>query len=242
MTGTEILREVFEDIGVVGVGQTIPDTQATAAFRRLCQIIGHLSLAGITVPHVTWLQVPITSGNDSYTIGEDGTPTLDTTRPDRVRGGFIRTDAGTDEPLKILTAQEYESIENKSVDGRPTKIWYQDTYPNGTLYVWPVPTSSYVMHLFCSVPLAEPATAGAEVLIPRGYDLALVHQLALELMPRYGKEPTQLEYKLARDSKKACMALSARNKLNPPQLYITTAFAQYSLIEGGVAAGALLLE
>ena len=242
MTGTEIIRECLEDLNVVPVGQTIPSELSAATFRRLCQIIAHWAAQGIEVPHVSIIPAPLVSGQSSYEIGEDGTPDVDTVRPDKIRGGYVRTDAGTDDPLRVLTAEEYMSIGGKAESGQPTCIWYQDTWPNGTLYVWPVPTQSYVMYLFASVPMGEPATAAAEVLIPRSYDLPLIHALSAEVAARYNVPLSPLRMKLAQDSKRAIIGMTADHNLNPPKLYVKAAFAQYTLIEGGVGEGVLLLE
>jgi hypothetical protein len=240
MTGTEIMRESFEDIQAVSVGGTIDAVDTTAAFRRLCQIIGNWHMAGIEVPVVLWASLSLAAAQGSYTIGEDGTPDKDTTRPDKIRGAFVRDSGDNDNALRRMTEAEYRSVSTKAEEGRPSGFWYHDTYPNGTLYVWPVPTATETMHIFYSAPMSEPASVAAEVLVPRGYDLPLVHQLSLELLPRYGLEPSQIQYKLAKDSKKQCIAMCARKKLNSPKLSIMASGRSVGIIQGGGTGEGLL--
>ena len=70
MTGTEIITEVFEDLGILEEGGSISTNQSAKGFRRLGQIVGAWSAEGIEVPIVTWESFSLVVSQASYTIGE----------------------------------------------------------------------------------------------------------------------------------------------------------------------------
>lgn len=242
MTGTEIVTAALEDMGILGIGETAETAHATKGFSKLGQLLASWHTDGIEVPVVTWINFSLVAGTASYTIGESGTPDKDTTRPDSVRGAFIRDSSSTDHALTKMTEDEYRRYSSKGDSGRPTGFWYNDTVPNGTLYVVPTPNTVETIHLFCSSPMAEPASASADVIIPRGYDLGIVSNLVVELAPAFGLEVTNTQAVNVRNHRKAMKELTAKNKINPPRIYVTSVGQAYSIIEGGSAPEALLLE
>lgn len=254
MTGTEAITEALEDLGILEIGGTADSAHSAKGFRRLCQILGTWHTEGIEVPIVTWISFAISAGQVTYTIGEDGTPDKDTTRPESVRGAFIRDSAGIDHPMRKLSEQEYMLTRDKGDSdalelepaagsgGRPTTFWYRNTVPNGTLHLGGIPEISETIHLFCSGPMAEPAAVGSDVIIPRGYDLPLVSNLVVELAPSFGLEATQTQARNAYNHRKAVRELCARDRMTPPRLYVTGAGGTFTLSEGTASGEALLLE
>lgn len=254
MTGTEIVTEVLEDLGILSIGGT-PDTyHAAKGFRRLCQLLGTWHTEGIEVPAVTWISFALSSGKVTYTIGTSGTPDKNSARPESVRGAFIRDSSGIDHPLRKLSEREYMEISSKGDSellelepstgsgGRPSSFWYRNTVPNGTLHLGDIPTVSETIHLFCSGPMEEPAEVGSDVVIPRGYDLPLVSNLLVEMAPSFGLEVTNTQAVNARNHRKAVMELSAKHRMNPPRLYVTGSGGAYTLSEGAASGEGLLLE
>lgn len=242
MTGTEILTEVLEDLGILSIGATADTYHAAKVFRRLGQLIGGWHTEGIEVPVVTIVTFNLVISQGSYTIGTSGTPDKNTTRPEDVRGAFIRDSSSTDHALKKMSEAEYMRYSSKSVAGRPSGYWYHNTVPNGTLYFAGLPNAVEAVHLFCSSSMAEPATVADNVVIPRGYCLPLISNLVVECAPAFGLEVSNTQAINARNHRKAVKELTARDRVNPPRLYVTSVGQAYSIIEGGSAPEALLLE
>ena len=242
MTGTEVVTAALEDLGILEIGGTADTVHATKGFAKLGQLIGQWHTENIEVSIVTWINFALVAAQDSYTIGESGTPDKDTTRPEEVRGAFVRDGDGRDHALKKMSEDEYRRYSSKAISGRPSGYWYHNTVPNGTLYVVPVPNAVETIHLFTSGPMAEPATAGADVIIPRGYDLGLVSNLVVELAPAFGLDATQTQAINARNHRRALKELTAKKRMNPPRIYVTSVGQAYSIIEGGSAPEGLLLE
>lgn len=242
MTGTEIVTAALENLGILEIGGTADTVHATKGFAVLGQLIGGWPLEGIEVPTVTILSFDLVAAQGSYTIGTSGTPDKSASRPESVRGMYIRDSAGDDHQVAKMSEDEWRRFSSKSQTGRPSGYWYDDTVPNGTLYVTPIPSTAETAYLFCSSPMAEPASAAADVVIPRSYDLGIIANLLVELAPAFGLEVTATQGVNARNHRKAFKELTAMKRMNPPKIYVTSVGQAYSIIEGGSAPEALLLE
>ena len=112
-------------------------------------------------------------------------------RPLKINSGFVRivnSITGTlDYPIGILNAEKYEQIGIKSLPGPwPRGVYYSPTEPVGVLNYWPNPSQGE-MHLFIDALLVKFNTPYDTVILPPGYEIAIRRNLALLMMPSYGK-------------------------------------------------------
>jgi hypothetical protein len=84
----------------------------------------------------------------------------------------------------------------------PQVLWVNMTYPNIEMYVYPVPTKVLEFHIVSVRPLSQPANLATELTFPPGYLRAFRYNLACEMAPEFGVEPTPQVSRIAMTSKR----------------------------------------
>lgn len=135
-------------------------------------------------------------------------------RPVRITNAFTRITAsgntGLDYQMEIVTKDKYTSIGYKGVAGPwPKVLYYDPTYPLGTLYFYPNPSQAGVLHLWTDQILAGFQSVTQLVSLPQGYARALKKNLALELCPEYGKSASAQLQRQAKESKDLIKSLNS---------------------------------
>jgi hypothetical protein len=105
--------------------------------------------------------------------------------------------------VKIINQQQYDGIAVKTVTSTyPQVLWINMTYPNIEMYIYPVPTRLLEWHFISVQELTQPATLATEFALPPGYLRAFVYNLAMELAPEFGVEPSRQVQRIAMTSKR----------------------------------------
>ena len=103
----------------------------------------------------------------------------------------------------IINEAEYNAIVLKTVTSTyPQVIYAEASNPNATYSVYPVPTEALVWHFISVLELSQPATLGTELVFPPGYLRAFRYNLACELAPEFGVEPSPQVTRVAMVSKR----------------------------------------
>jgi len=76
------------------------------------------------------------------------------------------------------------------------------TYPNITMSIYPVPTRVLEWHFISVSTLDTPATLATPLLFPPGYLRAFKYNLACEIAPEFGVEPSPTVSRIAMASKR----------------------------------------
>jgi hypothetical protein len=114
----------------------------------------------------------------------------------------------------IINEAEYNAIVLKTVTSTyPQVIYAEATNPNATYTVYPVPTQAMVWHFISVLELAQPATLGTELVFPPGYLRAFRYNLACELAPEFGVEPSPQVTRIAMVSKRNLKRINNPNDL-----------------------------
>jgi len=105
--------------------------------------------------------------------------------------------------LKLINQQQYNGIAVKTVTSTyPQVMWVNMTYPNIEMYVYPVPTKVLEFHIVSVQELTQPATLATTLAFPPGYLRAFRYNLACELAPEFGVEPSPTVGRIAMTSKR----------------------------------------
>ena len=105
--------------------------------------------------------------------------------------------------LKLINQQQYNGIAVKTVTSTyPQVMWVNMEYPNITMTVYPVPTKLLEFHLVSVKPLTEAAQLATILAFPPGYMRAFKYNLACELAPEFGVEPSPTVSRIAMTSKR----------------------------------------
>jgi hypothetical protein len=247
-TVRDLIEDALREIGVLAEGETASAFQAWEGIKRLNRFIERLSLERLTIYQVTRTTWTLTSGDGSYTIGaatgyksppQGGD--VSAYRPifiNEVRFIDRATDPDTEYPLARLTDDQYAAITLKDQTASFPQAWYYNpTYPNGALILWPAPTAAN-LHGVLYAPTAMtgfgtgvPNVSGAATILsttvslPDGYEEMLVTNLAVLLCPANERQAHPELKVAARDS------LAAIKRAN--QRLSDLSFEPAALIGGG---------
>ena len=105
--------------------------------------------------------------------------------------------------LKLINQQQYNGIAVKTVTSTyPQVLWVNMTYPDIEMYVYPVPTKMLEFHVVSVEELTQPANLATDLAFPPGYLRCFRYNLACELAPEFGVEPSRQVSRIAMASKR----------------------------------------
>jgi hypothetical protein len=105
--------------------------------------------------------------------------------------------------IKLINQQQYDGIAVKTVTSTyPQVMFVNMTYPNITMTIYPKPTRVLEWHIVSVEKLSEPATLATILAFPPGYLRAFTYNLAMEIAPEFGVEPSQQVMRIAMTSKR----------------------------------------
>lgn len=157
----------------------------------------------------------------TYTIPGD----FKVARPLRITNAFTRIytqGSGLDYPITIVDQKRYVDIGFKAIQAPwPIVLWYNPTFPLGTLFFYQNPSGTAELHLYTDNILTNLASLTQNVSLPQGYVRMIKRALARELAPEYGAIWTQQQerlYKEAYDYVKSLNAIPVPEANYDPEL------------------------
>jgi hypothetical protein len=226
-TARDLINDALKDSGAIGVGQTALAEDINDGLKRLNAMMAQWSRQRWLVYHLIDVAFQA-DGSLNYSIGAGGD--LNFPRPDRVEAAYFRQTAGVpgnqvDYPLQILNAREdYNQIALKAMQSFPAYLFYDSGYPLGYVYIWPVPTNSYEIHLSLKATLQTFASLNDDINLPPEYEEALRLNLAVRL---------RIKYQMPIDPQLIATAKYALNVIRNSNAQIPTLDLPQDLVRGG---------
>lgn len=215
-TGLDLVTAALKDIGAIAVGETPTADEANDALIALNSMIGSWNNDRLMVYNIEENIFNYTPFQRVYTVGPGGN--FNMARPVKIISIKNRANNGSTNQIDLditLTenAATYADLVVKNVQSNLTLFVYNDnSYPLLNLDFWPVPRdTSYRPVIYSWRAVAEFATLTTQVSTPPGYYRALQKNLAIELCPAYGRDPS------ATLEKHALEALNAIKRNNTPE-------------------------
>lgn len=207
-TALDLISRAMRLTGALGVGETLSADEQTVGLAAANAMLDEWSTIGLLVPRRTRTQLTWPSGEASRTIGATGNFVYD--RPTRLDHAFTRQN-GVDLPVALWEEFEYSSESSKAATGTLIQaVWMDPTYPNATLYVWPVPVVSVELHLAYLSDLQTFDAADETLALPDGYETAIAYNLALELAPEFQVDVPATVVRRASTSKRSLKRANSR--------------------------------
>lgn len=211
-TARDIIESALRKIQVLGRGQSLSADLADNGLNALNQMLDSWSIEGGNVFTETRESFALTSGQGSYTIGSGGD--FNTAKPYVITSAFVRV-SGTDYPLQLIDSTQYASLYDKDLSSAfPEFLYFDNNYPLSNIILWQVPATASTLHIYSQKPLSNLAGLTTELSLPKGYERALIYNLAVELAPEYEKEASMTVYRIANESKDALITYNTRNENN----------------------------
>ena len=105
--------------------------------------------------------------------------------------------------IKLINQQQYDGIALKIVVSTyPQVMWVNNTFPDTTLTVYPVPSKTLEWHIISVKELTQVSGVATDLFFPHGYLRAFRYNLAMELAPEFGVEPSPQVQRIAMTSKR----------------------------------------
>jgi len=105
--------------------------------------------------------------------------------------------------IKLINQQQYDGIAVKTVTSTyPQVMFVNMTYPDIDIYIYPKPTRLLEFHFISVEELTQPATLSTTLAFPPGYLRAFTYNLAMEIAPEFGVEPSPQVQRIAMTSKR----------------------------------------
>lgn len=202
-TANDQINGALRLIGMLAEGETPSSATSQDALSALNQMIDSWSTERLMIYNTidqifSWLP-----GVKTQTLGPSGT--LTGLRPVAIDDStYFRDPAnGISFGIKLINQQQYDGIAVKTVTSTyPQVMWVNMEFPNITMTVYPVPTKVLEWHVISVQELDQPATLATELYLPPGYLRAFRYNLACELAPEFGVEPSPTVARIAMTSKR----------------------------------------
>lgn len=177
-SASDLIRRALRRIGVLGVGETATADETNDALACMNGLLEKWSLESLMIYRRVDLVHQMT-GAASYTVGPTGD--IVTARPISIMSAFARL-GDLDRGIEIADDDRFNAISIKSLSaGWPLILRYSATMPNGRIDIWPVPDTSYQLHLTVGMQFSAVEHSADELILPPGYERALLLSLAVDL-------------------------------------------------------------
>lgn len=190
-------------IGMLAEGETPSAATADDALAALNQMIDSWNTERLMIYNTQDQVFTWPASQKTRTLGPTGD--FVGNRPVLIDDSTYFRDPGTGVSygIKLINQQQYDGIAVKTVTSTyPQVMWVNMEHPNITMTVYPVPFRDLEWHIISVDELTQPATLSTVLSFPPGYLRAFRYNLACELAPEFGVEPSPQVQRIAMASKR----------------------------------------
>jgi hypothetical protein len=218
----DIINGSLRLLGVLAEGEVPSAETSQDALRAMNQMLDSWSTERLSVFSTQDQLFTWPAGQLSRTMGPTGD--FIGNRPVLLDDSTYFRDPGTGVSygIKFINQQQYNGIAVKTVTSTyPQVIFVNMTFPDIEMYIYPRPTRDLEWHFISVEELSQPASLATVLYFPPGYLRAFRYNLACEMAPEFGVEPSSQVRRLAMSSKRNL------KRINNPQDIMSV---PYSLI------------
>jgi len=202
-TARDQINGALRLLGVLASGETADASEEQDGLTALNQMIDSWNTERLSVYSTQDQVLTWPSSTASRTLGPAGS--LVGTRPVLLDSAtyFRDPSTGVSYGIQQINQQQYDGIAVKTVTSTyPQVMFVNMTHPDIEIVVYPVPTRSLEFHFISVEELAQPANLSTVLAFPPGYLRAFRYNLACELAPEWGVEPSPQVQRIAVVSKR----------------------------------------
>ena len=202
-TAGDQINAALRLLGVLAEGETTSASVSQDSLAAMNQMIDSWNTERLMVYNTIDQMFTWPAGFIERTLG----PTGDFVglRPVLLDDSTYYRDPGTNVSfgIKFINQQQYDGIAVKTVTSTyPQVMWINMEFPNIAMTVYPKPTRDLEWHFISVQELAQPATLATNIYMPPGYLRAFKYNLACEIAPEFGVEPSPTVSRIAMTSKR----------------------------------------
>lgn len=193
-TGTILVQDALCQRGILADNVAPTSDQLATGLRFLNRMMDSWGIDTSMLFQIATETFPMTAGTASYS-----TALLAGGRPQSIDSMYVSLN-NIDYPVRLVSNQEYNEVTYKLTQSVPNICYYDDAYPNAAFKFYPIPYAAFTCYVDTRRVLTGAIGAATDVLLPAGYEKAIVDNLACYL--NYGNPPTPKMLKDAEESKK----------------------------------------
>jgi hypothetical protein len=135
--------------------------------------------------------------------------------------------------IKLINQQQYNGIAVKTVTSTyPQVMFVNMTYPDIDIFIYPRPTRLLEFHFISVQELTQPATLATTLAFPPGYLRAFTYNLAMEIAPEFGVEPSPQVMRIAMTSKRNLKRINNPDDVMSMPYAIVATRQRYNIFAG----------
>lgn len=211
-TAIELIKQSLRYLTVIAAGETPTAEEANDALTALNQMLDRWSNEKMMVYHITNSLYDVVPGVGVYTLGPTGSGAAwdcGARRPVMMQkwAAFVRQyitpNLSNDYKLDYIPNDRYQNIFLKQMTSNfPSTFAVEYGWPIMTIKLWPIPSLALKFSLstfdqFTRFNLTDSFE------FPPGYESAMAYNLAVDISPEYGKDPSPVVLKRASETKAA---------------------------------------
>jgi hypothetical protein len=209
LTARNICSDALIEIGALAAGETAAPEDADLALGKLNRLLDNWNADRGAIYAEQSVSYVLTPSLNPHTIGPTGTFVV-TQRPEAIDGATLIIDDDVRIPVRLRNADWYRALSIQTIESLiPTDLYFEATWPNGSIYLWPIPSSAYHLELMTRRVLASLALSDTFTL-PPGYQDAITLTLAESLVSPFGAA-SKVSPTLVNDAAKARARVWAAN-------------------------------
>lgn len=213
-TARDLIAASLRLLGVLASAESASASEATDGLNSLNDLLDSWSNENLFIPNSVREVFALTVSKQIYTMGPSGD--FSTTRPIEIQNVLVQlagSNPAVEVPLQIVTQDEYAAITVKGLSSQyPVAVYSEGTYPLETLNLWPSPNTGVNLVIYSAKPLANISNLSTTLSLPPGYQRALKYNLAIELAPEYGRQPSEVVVAEAANSRAAIKRKNSKPK------------------------------
>ncbi len=127
---------------------------------------------------------------------------------------YYRAPSGVSYGIKFINQDQYNGIAVKTATSTfPQVIFVNETFPDVEMFIYPKPTQVLEWHFISVQELSQPAVLATQLHFPPGYMRAFTYNLAMEIAPEFGVEPSPQVQRIAMTSKRNLKRINNPNDI-----------------------------
>lgn len=232
-TAGDQINRALRLLGVLAEGETPSAATSQEALMSMNQMLDSWSTERLMIYNTQDQVFTWPAGQIVRTLGPSGD--FIGLRPVLFDDSTFYRDASTNVSygIKFINQQQYNGIAVKTVTSTyPQVIFVNMTFPDATMTIYPRPTRDLEWHFVSVQELNQPATLATNLYLPPGYLRAFAYNLACEIAPEFGVEPSPTVQRIAMTSKRDLKRINNPDDVMAMPYAIVASRQRYNIFAG----------
>lgn len=189
ITARMLIVKSMQKIGLLTKTEQPSADEVNDALYSLNSLLASWSNESMLIVARAWENFQLVAGTTLYTIGPG--QAFDTVRPTFINDAYVIVNSTTTPSYQLTVIQDetYFDTTLKTQQGIPFELNYDNGFPTGNIRIYFVPDQAYTLYMLSEKPLTSFASLDTVVLLPPGWEDALIYNLGIRLAPEYGQIP-----------------------------------------------------